>query len=235
VVAIADSSLLYRSRDCIEGESAADGYPQNAPTGDRPSGVRVTIWRPRTERRDGEQVAVTRSLRNLVLLVLAGAFLWGVWSSHHPPAAGPRPPSGPAFRTAAVSRAHGGATARLVGIQTSRQEGFDRVEFTFDRAPPGWRVGYASTIRDAAGNPVALRGRALLAVAFRPAAAHRVGGDSSFGARSRTPGYGALRQVRLASDLEGRVQFGLGLDARSGFRVLEATAPSRIIVDVRAP
>jgi len=171
-----------------------------------------------------------------VLLVLAGAFLLGVWSSHRPPAAKPQPPSGPAFRTATVSQAHGGRpTARLVGIQTSRQEGFDRVEFTFDRAPPGWRVGYASTIRDAAGHSVALRGRALLAVAFEPAVAHRVGGASSFGAQSRTPGYDALQQVRLASDLEGRVQFALGLDVRAGFRVLEATTPSRVIVDVKAP
>jgi hypothetical protein len=181
-------------------------------------------------------VAATRSLRNLVLLVLAGAFLLGVWSTHRPPAATPRPASGPAFRTAVVSQAHGAPpAARLVGIQTSRQEGFDRVEFTFDRAPPGWRAGYTSAIRDAAGRQVTLRGKALLSVAFQPAVAHRVGGASSFGARSRTPAYAALQEVRLASDLEGRVQFGLGLATRAGFRVLEATAPSRIIVDVKVP
>jgi hypothetical protein len=160
----------------------------------------------------------------------------GVWSTHRPPAATPRPASGPAFRTAAGSQAHGAhPAARLVGIQTSRQEGFERVEFTFDRAPPGWRAGYTSAIRDAAGRQVALRGKALLSVAFQPAVAHRVGGASSFGARSRTPAYAALQEVRLASDLEGRVQFGLGLATRAGFRVLEATAPSRIIVDVKAP
>jgi len=181
-------------------------------------------------------VATTRSPRNLVLLVLGGAFLLGVWSTHRPPAAKPVAPAGPAFRIASVSLAHSGRpAARLTGIQTSRQDGFDRVEFSFDRAPPGWRVGYASTIRDGAGQPVAVRGRAVLAVAFQPAVAHRVGGASSFGPRSRTPGYDALRQVRLASDIEGQVRFGLGLDARAGFRVLEATTPSRIIVDVRAP
>jgi hypothetical protein len=181
-------------------------------------------------------VAATRSLRNLVLLVLAGAFLLGVWSSHRPPAAKPAPPSGPAFRTTAVSQAHSGRpAARLVGIRTSRQQGFDRVEFTFDRAPPGWRVGYASAIRDGAGRTVALRGGTLLAIAFQPAVAHRAGGASSFGPPSRTPGYDALQQVRLANDIEGLVQFGLGLDTRAGFRVLEATTPSRIIVDVRAP
>lgn len=182
------------------------------------------------------EAAATRSVRNLLLVVLAGAFLLGVWSTHRPPAAKPAPLSGPAFRTTTVSAAHSGRpTARLVGIRTSRQEGFDRVEFIFDRAPPSWRVGYAPAIRDGAGRPMALRGRGLLAVAFQPAVAHRVGGASSFGARSRTPAFSALQQIRLASDIEGRVQFGLGLNTRVGFRVLEATTPSRLIVDVRTP
>jgi hypothetical protein len=176
-----------------------------------------------------------RPLRNLVLLVIAAAFLFGAWSSHHRPAPRRAPVSGPAFRTATVSAAHGGPTARLVGIQTSRQQGFDRVEFVFDRGPPGWRAGYAPVIRDGAGRTVTLRGEALLAVAFRPAQAHRPGGVSSFGARSRTPASDSLQEVRLAGDIEGRVRFGLGLHARAGFRVLEATAPPRIIVDVGTP
>jgi hypothetical protein len=167
---------------------------------------------------------------------LAGAFLLGVWSTHRPPALKPKPTSGPAFRTAAVSQAHGGATpARLVGIQTSRQRGYDRVEFTFDRGAPSWRVAYASAIRDDAGRLVAVQGPALLSVAFQPAQAHGVDGGSSFGPQSRTPGYDSLRQVRLASDVEGRVRFGLGLAARGGFRVLEASTPPRVIVDVRTP
>jgi hypothetical protein len=168
--------------------------------------------------------------------VLAGAFLLGVWSTHRPPALKPKTPSGPAFQTAAVSHAHDGTTpARLVGIQTSRQGGYDRVEFTFDRRAPSWRVGYASAIRDDAGRRVAVQGPALLSVAFQPAQAHGVDGDPSFGAPSRTPDYASLRQVRLASDVEGKVRFGLGLTARRGFRVLEASTPARVIVDVRTP
>jgi hypothetical protein len=170
------------------------------------------------------------------LLVLAGAFLLGAWSAHRPPAFKPKPVSGPAFRTIAESRSHDGtAPARLVGIQTSRQDGFDRVEFTFDRRTPSWRVGYAAAIRDGAGRRVAVQGAAALSVVFQPAQAHRVDGGSSFGAESRSPNYDAVRQVRLASDVEGNVRFGLGLAARTGFRVLEASTPPRVIVDVRAP
>jgi hypothetical protein len=180
------------------------------------------------------EVTATRPLRNLVLLVLAGAFLLGVWSANRPPAFKPKTPSGPAFRTVAESQTHGGTTpARLVGIQTSRQDGFDRVEFTFDQRAPSWRVGYASAIRDAAGQRIPVEGAAALSVTFQPARAHSVDGGSSFGSGSRSPNFDAVRQVRLASDVEGNVRFGVGLAAGRGFRVLEASTPPRVIVDVR--
>ncbi len=175
-----------------------------------------------------------RSVRNLVLLVLVGAFLLGVWSTHHPRQARGEPPSGPPFRTAAESAAHPGQpSAHLTGVETSQHDGFDRVEFTFDRAVPSWQVRYAPAIPDGAGRRLALQGRAPLAVAFAPAQAHDLSGSSSFGPQSRSLGYDSLRQVLLAGDFEGRVRFGLGLGARAGFRVLEATGPPRIIVDIQ--
>lgn len=177
-----------------------------------------------------------RRLRNLVLLILVGAFLLGVWSAHRPPAVRgqSQPPPGPAFRTAAAARSHDVQTAsRLVSVQASQGNGFDRVQFTFDRALPSWQVGYVRAVQDGAGARLPLRGSAVLGVTFRPALAHDSGGDPSFEPQSITPPYDSLRQVRLASDFEGRVRLGLGLRARMGFRVLEASDPPRIMVDVR--
>jgi hypothetical protein len=176
-----------------------------------------------------------RPLRNLALLVLAGAFLFGVWSTHRPPAAQSQAPSGRPFHTAAAARSHEGQPAsRLISVRTSRQDGFDRVELTFDRALPSWQVAYVSALRDGAGRRLPLQGRAVLGVTFHPALAHDPDGEPSFGPRSVTPGYDSLRQVRLAGDFEGRVRLGLGLRARAGFRVLESSGPPRVIVDVRA-
>jgi hypothetical protein len=175
-----------------------------------------------------------RPLRNLVLLVLAGAFLLGVWSTHRPPALR-RAPSGPAFGTAAAERTRdGGSAGRLVSVRASRQNGFDRVELTFDRALPSWQVAYVRGLQDGAGRRLALQGRAFLEVTVRPALAHDAGGRPSFSPQSITPAYDSLRQVRLAGDFEGQVRLGLGLRARTGFRVLEANGPPRVIVDVRA-
>ena len=41
-----------------------------------------------------------------------------------------------------------------------------------------------------------------------------------------------LRQVKLAGDFEGVVTFGLGLKAKTGFRVFRLTNPTRVVVDV---
>jgi hypothetical protein len=168
---------------------------------------------------------------------MVGAFLLGAWSVHRPPAARSQgtSPSAPAFHTAAVGRAHPGRPAgRLVAVQASRQAGFDRVVFVFDRALPGWQVAYVPAVQDGAGRRLPLQGDAFLAVTFRPAQAHDPGGDPSYQPQSITPAYDSIRQVRLAGDFEGRVRLGLGLRARTGFRVLEASEPPRIIVDVRA-
>jgi hypothetical protein len=172
-----------------------------------------------------------------LLLILVGAFLAGVWSTHRPPAARSQsqPPSGPPFQTAAAARSHDGQPAgRLIWVHPSRQEGFDRVEFAFDRALPSWRVAYVSSLRDGADGRLPLQGRAVLGVSFHPVLAHDPGGDPSFQPQTITPSYDSLRQVRLAGDFEGRVRLGLGLRARTGFRVLESSEPPRIIVDVRA-
>jgi hypothetical protein len=177
-----------------------------------------------------------RPLRNLFLLVMVGAFLLGVWSVHRPPAdrGQRRPPSGPPFHTAAAARTHDVRPAsRLISVRTSRQDGFDRVEFAFDRALPGWRVAYVPVLLDGAGRRLPLQGRAVLGLTFRPALARDPGGGPSFAPQSVTPAYDSLRQVRLAGDLEGRVRLGLGVRDHGGFRVLESSRPPRIIVDLR--
>ena len=168
------------------------------------------------------------TLGRAFLLVLVVAFLAGAWQARHPPAA-----SAP-FRTAPVERARQSRPApELVSVRTARRDGYDRVLFTFRGAMPGYRVGYAATVRDDADRPLALRGGTFLAVAFAPALAHEPDGAPTFQGGTITTDYPGLRQVRFAGDFEGRVAFGIGVAGRGGFRVTELTAPSRVAVDVR--
>src|SRR6266511_2664296 len=75
----------------MEPDTGADGYPQKTPIGTGGAAIVSTSGHRETKR--PKEVAALRSLRNLVLLVLAGAFLLGVWSVHHPQAVKPQAPS----------------------------------------------------------------------------------------------------------------------------------------------
>jgi hypothetical protein len=176
-----------------------------------------------------------RTLGRAFLLVLVIAFLAGAWQARHPPAprgGGDRAAS--PFRTAPVERARATRPPpELVSVRTARRQGYDRVLFTFRGGMPGYRVRYATSVRDEAGRPLALQGGTSLAVAFEPALARDPGGASTFQPATITTGYPRLRQVRFAGDFEGRVSFGLGVAGRGGFRVTELAAPSRVAVDVR--
>jgi hypothetical protein len=176
-----------------------------------------------------------RSLGRVFVVVLAVAFAAGAWQARHPPRPEPPAPARP-FRTAPLVKVRpDGAGPELVGVRTGRHNGYDRVLFTFRGALPGWRVGYVPAVRaDGSGRMLALRGGTYLAVAFTPARAHDARGTATFAARTLSPDYPTLRQVRLAGDFEGRVAFGLGLDGRTGFRVTELTGPARVAVDLRS-
>jgi hypothetical protein len=167
-------------------------------------------------------------------LLLVVAFVAGVWDARYDrddtPAA--RAPAG--FRTAPLARGHPARTApELVAVRALRQDGYDRVEFTFRDALPGYAVRYVPRVTDQGGRRLPVQGRAFLAVTFEPARARDAGGRPTFAAATLTPGYPRLRQVRFAGDFEGRVAFGLGTAGRGGFRVTELRGPARLAVDVR--
>ena len=88
-------------------------------------------------------------------------------------------------------------------------------------------------VADGSGAAVPLRGRSFLQVDFGGASAHTDSGQPSFPQPRRiSRDWPALRQVALASDFEGHVDFGLGLRRRVRFRVFELTGPPRVVVDV---
>ncbi len=174
-----------------------------------------------------------RTLAKAVILLLAVAFVAGVWDSRYGQerrqARSPAP-----FRTDPLQRSRQARPApELVSVRTVEHKGYDRVLFTFQGAVPGYRVRYVPEVADQAGRPLPLPGRAFLAVSFEPARAHDPGGASTVATGTLTPGSPVLRQVRFAGDFEGRVAYGLGLAGRAGFRVSELRDPTRVAVDVR--
>ena len=145
-----------------------------------------------------------RTMAKAVGLLLAVAFLAGLWQQRYGEEARPGGSSAP-FRTAPATRSHAPRTApELLSVATAERDGHDRVTFTFQGSAPGWRVRYVPKVAGTGGQAVPLG-----------------------------PGAVSVRQVRFAGDFEGQVRFGIGVAGRDGFRVVEQGDPTRVAVDVR--
>jgi hypothetical protein len=166
-------------------------------------------------------------------LLLAVAFLAGLWQQRYGGEAQPGSSSAP-FRKTPASRSHTPGTApELLSVATAVRDGHDRVTFTFQGSTPGWRVRYVPQVAGAGGRAVPLEGEAFLEVTFEPAQARDTAGRPSFPDGDLGSGAVSVRQVRLAGDFEGQVRFGIGVAGRDGFRVVEQRSPTRVAVDVR--
>jgi hypothetical protein len=174
-----------------------------------------------------------RTMARAVVLLLVVAFLAGLWDARYGKEDRPAR-SGAPFRTEPVERSRRAKPVpELVSVETAEREGYDRVLFTFKGATPGYQVRYVSQVTDQGGRKLPLEGGAFLAVAFQPARAHDRGGRATFSGGDLDPNLPAVRQVRFAGDVEGRVSFGIGAADRAGFRVVELDDPNRVAVDVR--
>ena len=174
-----------------------------------------------------------RTMAKAVGLLLAVAFLAGLWQQRYGEEVRPGGSSAP-FRTAPATRSHSPRTApELLSVETSVRDGHDRVTFSFQGSTPGWRVRYVPRVAGAGGRAVPLDGEAFLEVIFEPARARDTAGRPTFPEGDLGPGAISVRQVRLAGDFEGEVRFGIGVAGRDGFRVVEEHDPTRVTVDVR--
>jgi peptidoglycan hydrolase-like protein with peptidoglycan-binding domain len=110
---------------------------------------------------------------------------------------------------------------------------FDRLVFEFSGPRPGYRVRYVSQlIADGSGEPIHLRGRAVVEIITQPAAAHNDDGTPTVAGPPDVNDFAAFRQIADAGDFEGVVSWGIGTAAKTGLRVSALTTPSRIAVDV---
>jgi len=116
------------------------------------------------------------------------------------------------------------------------EPGFDRLTFEFSgERPPGYRIAYSPRpIRNCgSGDPVSLAGAGFLVVRFEPAQAHDDQGRPTITDRAWAPAQPTVKELKLVCDFEGQIEWAVGLAARRPYRVLEATAPARLFVDVR--
>ncbi len=139
----------------------------------------------------------------------------------------------PLFTTAPKSADGSGGQAELFRLTTACHDDFDRLVVRAREATPAYQARYVKRVlSDGSGDVVALLGSKRLRVVFPEARGHTEEGEGLL-ARVKTPRCENLRQVKLAGDFEGVVTLGLGLKAKTGFRVFRLANPTRVVVDVR--
>ena len=126
--------------------------------------------------------------------------------------------------------------ATLRAVRTARHTGYDRIVFDFGTDPiPGYHIEYIDRpVRQCgSGDTVPLLGDAWLQVRMEPAYAHTDAGQPTIQDRARVPDLPTLLELKLVCDFEAQVEWVGGVRSPAGYRVLELSAPARLVVDLR--
>ncbi|WP_344065624.1 AMIN-like domain-containing (lipo)protein [Nostocoides vanveenii] len=127
----------------------------------------------------------------------------------------------------------------LTNLRAGKHTCFDRLVVDVRGSAPGYRVEYVDQIiQDGSGTIVPVRGGAKIKITVN---APSYDGNGQIVYQPANPkeavnvtGYAALRQVRWLGSFEGTSEFGVGVRARTPFRVTKLTdaGTSRLIIDI---
>jgi hypothetical protein len=151
-------------------------------------------------------------------------------------------PMAGASTTAVTSTASAAETALMNGLAVGRHEGYDRVNFTFKNAVPGYKVAYVQPPihEDGSGKTVAVDGSAFVEVRMEPASGFDLAtgeGVLVYKGPKRISGADAgtsvVQDVVRTGDFEAVLTWTIGLSDPVDFRVLTLASPPRLAVDFR--
>lgn len=127
----------------------------------------------------------------------------------------------------------------LTNLRSGKHTCFDRLVVDLRGSAPGYRVEYVDQIiQDGSGAIVPVRGGAKIKITVNAPAFDAQGNPAYQPANPKeavtVTGYAALRQVRWLGSFEGTSEFGVGVRARTPFRVTKLTdsGSSRLVIDI---
>ncbi len=154
-----------------------------------------------------------------------------------PPADGAISPLNPGSTSAVTMKANPSnfsGQALLTGVRVGAQDRGDRVVFEFEGTalPPG-KVEYVDSVAQCgSGEPVQVKGDAILLVSFTQAAAHDDQGKSTFD-ELKVDGTGqVVQEIVRVCDFEGHLSWAIGVSGKNNFKLDSLQNPMRRMVDV---
>ncbi|GHG86871.1 hypothetical protein [Comamonas sp. JC664] len=129
-----------------------------------------------------------------------------------------------------------GQAVTLRSVRTGTHADYDRVVFEFDGPRvPGYQLEYVDkpVIQCGSGDEAPLAGQAALQVTLTPARGHDDQGRATVAALELKPKLPTLLELVRTCDFEAEVTWVLGTKARTDYRVMELSDPTRLVVDVK--
>ena len=123
----------------------------------------------------------------------------------------------------------------LIDVRVGSHDAYDRLVFEFDGPVPGYRIEYvdAPTWQCGSGEEVWLDGDAWLEIDLVPAAAHTEEGEPTVDFHTLEADLDVLLVAERTCDFEAVVTWVAGTSSPDGYRVLELSSPSRLVVDFK--
>lgn len=140
------------------------------------------------------------------------------------------------FSTQDVTIAAAGGYGLLTELRHARHDGFYRVVFQFDGDVPGVKVGYTErpVVQDGSGDEIGVAGDEVLLVQFEPASGFdmKAAEESYTGPKRLEVEQAPVVEIVRVSDFEAHLDWAIGVDTDTGFRVSTLTNPSRVVIDL---
>jgi hypothetical protein len=149
------------------------------------------------------------------------------------------PGNTPVFSTDPVHVVHSPwPIPRVTNLRVAEHRKFDRVVIDIHGKMPGYDVRFVKKlVEDGTGTPVDVAGRKFVQITLTPAYAHKQDGSPTYeGPQLAEYDFHPVRGLAFLGDVEGYVNFGVGLRYKAPFRVFELNDPNgadRLVVDFR--
>lgn len=127
------------------------------------------------------------------------------------------------------------ATSYLTNIQVVPAGKGDKVTFTFSGTLPGYSIEYIKPPleEDGSGNPVSIKGAAIVKVMFAMASAYNLntGSLTYTGPNKLTPNGTAVVEVAKAGDFESHLTWGIGTNGAIPFIATPLPSSNQIVIE----
>jgi hypothetical protein len=131
--------------------------------------------------------------------------------------------------------------AYLTDVRVGRHPAFDRVVWEFDGDRPAYRAGYVPRpiTEDGSGEPIEVRGDAVLQIIFTPASGTDLTGEDPqpvYQGPERLDaaraGAAVVEELVQTGDFEAALGWAVGIGRKAPFTVSELSDPTRVVIDI---